>query len=92
MALKINAKFEEKSIWCLKIDKDLVKKGLLSPFSFARNKIYLDTDLKEELTNLFWKLTGYSLFPHRQSRQGFDHFANMINIITLYIRDSLEDK
>ena len=29
------------------------QKGLTSPFSLARNKIYLDTYLKEELTNLF---------------------------------------
>ena len=60
------------------------QKGLPSPFSLARNRIYLGTHLKEELTNLFWKLTGYSLFPHRQSsRQECEHFANMVNIITL---------
>ena len=40
-----------------------------SSFSLARNRIYLDTQLKEELIDLFWKLAGYSLFPHRQSRQ-----------------------
>ena len=69
------------------------QKALPSPFSLARNKIYLGTHLKEELTNLFWKLTGYSLFSHRQSTwQEFEHFANMVKIITLYVRDSLEDK
>ena len=43
----------------------LFQRRLLSSFSLARNKICLGTHLKEELTNLFWKLTGYCLFPHR---------------------------
>ena len=34
------------------------------------------THLKVKLTNLFWQLPGYSLFPHRQSRQECEHFAN----------------
>ena len=38
---------------------------LPSPFSLARNRIYLGTHLKEELTNLSWTLPVYSLFPHR---------------------------
>ena len=59
------------------------QKGLPSPFSLARNKIYLGTHLKEELTNLFWRLTGSSLFPHKQNSQECEHFANMVNIITL---------
>ena len=60
-----------------------LEKDLPSPFSLARNRIYLGTHLKEELTNSFWKLKGYSLFPHRQSRKECEHFANMVNIITL---------
>ena len=39
-----------------------------SPFNLARNRIYAGTHLKEELTNLFWKLPAYSLFPQKQSR------------------------
>ena len=53
-----------------------LQKGLPFPFSFARNRIYLGTHLKEELTNLFGKLPRYPLFPHRQSRQACEHFAN----------------
>ena len=34
------------------------QKGLLSTFSLSRNRIYLDTHLKEELTDLIWKLPG----------------------------------
>ena len=36
------------------------QKDLPSPFSLARNTLYLGTHLKGELTNLFWKLRGYS--------------------------------
>ena len=44
-------------------------KGLPLPFSLAKKRIYLYTQLKAELTNLFCKLPGYPL-PHRQrSRQ-----------------------
>ena len=69
-----------------------IPKGLPSSFSLARNGIYLDTYFKEELINLFQKLTEYFLFPHRQSRQECEYFANMVNIVNLYVRDSLEDK
>ena len=42
------------------------KKVLPSLFSLVRNRIYSGTHLKEELTDLFWKPTGYGipLFPH----------------------------
>ena len=43
-------------------------------------------------SNLFWKLTEYFLFPHMQSRQARENFANMVNIITLYATESLEKK
>ena len=36
--------------------------SLLAPFSLAKKRIYLDTQLKAELTDLFWKLLGCSLF------------------------------
>ena len=49
--------------------------GLSSPFSLARSRIHLCTHLKEELTNLFSKLTGFFQFPHRQGRQECEHFA-----------------
>ena len=44
-------------------------KGLPLPLRLANKRIYLDIQLKAELTNLFWKLPGYSLFLHRRSRQ-----------------------
>ena len=39
------------------------KKGLPLPFSLAKNRKYLDVQLKGELTDLFWKLPGCSVFP-----------------------------
>ena len=68
-----------------------IQKGLPSPFSLARSRIYLGTHLKEERTNLFWNLPLYSLFPHRQRRQECEHFANGKHL-PLYVRDSLVDK
>ena len=43
----------------------LQDKGLPLAFSLARKRIYLDTQLKAELTDLFWKVPEYSLFPHK---------------------------
>ena len=43
------------------IRDNLEDKSMLAHFKKAL--IYLDTHLKEELTDLFWKLLGYSLFP-----------------------------
>ena len=64
-----------------------------SPFSSARNRKYLGTYLREKLTNLFWKLPGYSLFPHSQNRQKNVNTLLMVNInVTLDVRDSLEYK
>ena len=56
-------------LWGVISQRGLQDKGLPLPFSLAKKRIYLDTQLKAELTNLFWKLPGYSLFSHRQSRQ-----------------------
>ena len=42
------------------------QKGLLSPFSLARNRIYLGTHLKEELTNLLWSYQG---IPYSQQAE-----------------------
>ena len=68
------------------------EKGLSSPVSLARNREHLGTHLKEELTNFFSNPTGYSLFLRKQSRQKCANIANMVNILTLHVRDSLEDK
>ena len=57
-----------------------LQKGLPSPFSLAGNTIYLGTHLKEELIDLFWKLPGYFLFPHKQSRQRMVNTLLMFNI------------
>ena len=51
-------------------------KAFPAPFSLARGRIYLGTLLKEDLTNLFWKLSGYSLFQRWLSKQEYKHFAN----------------
>ena len=47
----------------------LQEKDLPLPFSLAKKGTYLDTQLKEEYANLFWKPPMYSLFPNRQSSQ-----------------------
>ena len=52
------------------------QKDLPSSFNLAKIRIYLGIHLKEELTNLFWKLPWYSLLTNRQSRQECEHFAN----------------
>ena len=40
-----------------------LKKGLPLPFTLAKKRTYPDTHLKGELTDLFQKLPGCSLFP-----------------------------
>ena len=52
------------------------KKVLLLSFSLAKKRIYLDTNLKEELTDLFWKLPGYSLLTQAEYKGDGKHFAN----------------
>ena len=52
------------------------KKELPSPFSLIRKRIYLGTHLKEELTDFFWKLPGYSLFGQAEKNEDGEHFAN----------------
>ena len=44
----------------------LSKKGFSFPFSLGKRRIYLETQLKGEFTDLFWKLTGCSLFPQAE--------------------------
>ena len=39
------------------------KKGLSLIVSLAKKKIYMSNQLKRELTDLFWKSPGCSLFP-----------------------------
>ena len=61
------------------------QKGLLSPFSLSKNRTYSGTPLKQELTDLFWKLPRilYSLFSniqHRQSRQKMVNTLLVVNI------------
>ena len=55
----------------------------------SNNRINLGTHFKEVLANFLRKLPGYSLFPHRQSRQECQHFGLTL---TPYLRESLEDK
>ena len=58
----------------------LQDKGLPLPFSLAKKKMYLDTQLKLELTKLFWKVPGYFLFPHRQKVDRNVKTLIMVNI------------
>ena len=37
------------------------RKGLPLPFTLDKKETYLDTPLKEEVTNLFGKLPGYGI-------------------------------
>ena len=39
------------------------------PFRLAKKRIHKDSNLKEELTNLFWRLLGIP-YSHRQSANG----------------------
>ena len=54
-----------------------LQKDSSSPFNLARNKAYLDTHLKEELTDFF---RSYQGIPHshtgRVDRGWCDHFTN----------------
>ena len=67
------------------------KYNLPCPFSLMRISIYLGTHFKGELTNLFLKVPGYSLFPHRKSRQELWTLCLWFTL-TLCVRDILEDK
>ena len=40
----------------------------IPPFSLVQRRIYVDTHLKEEPTERFWKMLGIP-YPHRQSRE-----------------------
>ena len=42
------------------------KKVLSFPFSLGKKRIYLETQLKGEFTNLFWKFPGCSLFSQAE--------------------------
>ena len=66
------------------------KKGLSFPFSLGKKIIYLETQLKGELTDLFSKLTGCPC-SHRQSRNRMMNTFLIVNIAP-YLRDSLENK
>ena len=66
------------------------KKGLLLAFTFAKKRTYLDTQLKGDLTNLFFELPDVP-FSHRQSRNRMISTFIIVNI-TPHLRDILEDK
>ena len=55
------------------------KKGLFFPFSLGKKRIYLETQLKGELTDLFSKLTGHPC-SHRQSRNRMMNTFIIVNI------------
>ena len=58
------------------------KKGLPRLFSLAKKKIYLGAHLKEELTDLFWTVPGYS-YSHKQRRKTMENTLLMVNIIPI---------
>ena len=55
------------------------KKDLSLIFGLVKRRTYMDTHLKEELTDLFWKLLGIS-YPHRESRKRLVNTVLMVNI------------
>ena len=55
------------------------KKGLSFPFSLGKERIYLETQLEGELTDLFSKLTGCPC-SHRQSRNRMMNTFIIVNI------------
>ena len=57
----------------------LPKKGLSFPFSLGKKIIYLETQLKGEITDLFSKLTGHPC-SHRQSRNKMMNTFIIVNI------------
>ena len=62
-----------------------LQKGVPSLFSLAWNRVNLDNPLKEELTDLFWKLPDIS-YSHT-GRVDSEWFK-----LTLYVSDCLENK
>ena len=48
--------------WCSPPSR-ISQKSPSFPLQFGKKRTYLETQLKEELTELFWKLPGCSLFP-----------------------------
>ena len=65
------------------------KKDLSFSFILAKKRIYLDTQLKGEFTNLFLNSQGVPC-SYRQSRNRMMNTFIIGNIT--YIRDTLEDK
>ena len=64
------------------------KGGLSLPYSLAKKRIYLDTHLKEKITDLFQKLSD-AIYYHRQNREKMMR-AFIIDKITFYsfLKDS----
>ena len=50
-------------------------KNFLFSLQFGQEENILVTYLKEELTDLFWKLPGYSLFPQAEQKEYGEHVA-----------------
>ena len=57
------------------------KKGLPPTYSLSNEKIYMDTHLKEELTDFFLKLSGIP-YSYRQSRESKLNTVHMVSIIS----------
>ena len=55
---------------------DPQQKVLTPSFNLAKKRIYVRTYLKEELTDLFWRLLEYSLFPQAGYKEDGEHFDN----------------
>ena len=75
---------------CGSLSCTLPKNAFLSP-SVCKKKIYLETKLKGEFTELFWKLPKPVPCSNRQSKNMMMNTFIKFNI-TPYVRDSLEDE
>ena len=78
-------------ILCCLYSSCLLQEMTPSPFSLGKKRIYSDTHLKEEHTNLFLKLQEYSSFPTVSVETGWWTRCWGL-ILPLFVRDNLLDK
>ena len=67
------------------------KMTFLLPSVWTKGRTHMDSHLKEELTDLFWKLLGIQ-YPHRQSANDYITALCQWSTLPSYVRDSLHDK
>ena len=66
------------AMWSLFLNSSI--KGFSFPFSLGKKRIYLENQLKEEFTDLFWKFVGYR---YKQSTNRMINTFIIVNITTI---------